>query len=99
MKYFFTFVLFIVIAAGCKRKVLSGVELQNKLVETMQDYLDKDAKPGVQFKVKDVTYFPVVKSKSYLCEFHVDMRTNNTDTVGTMKATISNDFKKVERTR
>jgi len=97
MKYIFTIALFIAIATSCKRKVLSGPELQNKLIETMQEYLDSQAKPGAEFKVKDVNYYPEKATKSYDCEFHVDMRLNGKDTVGMMTATISNDFKTVER--
>ena len=99
MKYIFTIALLFAIATSCKRKVLSGPELQNKLIETMQEYLNNEAKPGAEFKVKDVNYFPEKAKKSYDCEFHVDMRINGKDTVGIMAATISNDFKKVERKR
>jgi hypothetical protein len=63
----------------------------------MQGYLDNEAKPGVVFKVKDVNYYPEKATKTYDCEFHVDMNLNGKDTVGTMTATISNDFKTIER--
>ena len=63
----------------------------------MQEYLNDEAKAGVVFKVKDVNYYPEKATKSYDCEFHVDMNQSGKDTVGLMTATISNDFKKVER--
>jgi hypothetical protein len=97
MKYIFILVLLFAIGTGCKQKVLSGPELQNKLIETMQEYLNNETKPGAEFKVKDVNYYPEKATKSYDCEFRVNMRMNGKDTVGTMTASISNDFKKVER--
>src|SRR5262249_44705824 len=97
MKYLLMTVLLFGVVMGCKRKVLSGVDLQNKLIETMQDYLEGEAKPGAEFKVKDVSYYPEKATRSYDCEFHVDMKINGRDKVGTMMATISNDFKKVQR--
>jgi len=99
MKVFIAFVFLALVGAGCKQKVISGPELKKKLIETMQDHLDKTAQPGVQFQVKDVNYFPEAKTKSYTCDFQVHMRTANVDTVGTMRAIISNDFKTVDRTR
>jgi len=99
MKYIFILLVLFALGTGCKRKVLSGPELQNKLIETMQAYLNSEAKPGAEFKVKDVNYYPEKATKSYDCEFHVDMKLNGKDTVGIMTATISNDFKRVERKR
>ena len=97
MKYFLIFVFLLALGTGCKQKVLSGAELEKKLVKTMQDFLDKESHPGVTFTVKDVSYFPDKNKKEYDCSFHVNMQTNRTDTIGTMTAHISNDFKKVER--
>lgn len=97
MKYFFAFVFFAFLFVSCKQKILKGVELQNKLIETMQDFLDKQPHPGVEFKVKDVDFFTEVATKSYDCQFHVDMRSAQKDTVGAMMAIITNDFKKVDR--
>ncbi len=97
MKYFFTLVLLMALGTGCKQKLLSGAELEKKLVKTMQDFLDKESHPGVSFTVKDVNYFPDKNKKEYYCSFHVNMRTDRADTIGTMTANISNDFKKVER--
>ena len=54
MKYFITFVLLLTLGTGCKPKVLSGTALQNKLIETMDDYLHKTLHPGVTFTIKDV---------------------------------------------
>jgi hypothetical protein len=92
--------LFVVVSVmACRQKMLSGPELQQKLIETMQNYLDKEDHPGIVFTVKDVTYFPEVKKKTYDCEFKVAMRTAQRDTTGSMLAYISNDFKTVQRTR
>ena len=99
MKYFFILVFFIALGAGCKQKILSGTELENKLIKTMQDYLNKNAKPGVVYTVKDVTFYTEKRKKEYNCEFHVNMRADKIDTTGTMAANISNDFNKVERKR
>lgn len=99
MKYFFTFILLLFLGAGCKPKVLSGTALQNKLIETMDDYLHKTLQPGVQFTIKDVSYYPEAIKKRYLCQFHVTMHFNNNDTTGIVAATISNDFKNVSRTQ
>ena len=99
MKYFLTILLMALTVLACKQKVLSGAELKNKLIETMQNFLDKDDHPGIEFKVKDVNYYTEVKEKSYDCVFHVSMRTAKTDTLGTMIAVVSNDFKKVDRKR
>jgi hypothetical protein len=99
MKYFFTLVFLLTLGAGCKQKVLSGTELENKLKETMKDYLHKTLQPGTEVTIKDISYYPVKEKKLYLCEFHVNMHTNNKDTTGLMAATISNDFKEVHRTQ
>jgi len=99
MKY--TVILFssLAFSLACKQKVLSGTELDNKLIKTMQNYLDKDAKPGVAYSVKDVTYYADKMKKQYNCEFRVQVRADkdNFDTTGIMKANIPNDFSKVDR--
>ncbi len=99
MKYFFTFILLLTLGSGCKPKVLSGVELQNKLIATMDDYLHKTLQPGVTFTIKDVIYYPQQDKKNYICQFHVDMHFKSKDTTGIVAATISNDFNKVIRER
>jgi hypothetical protein len=99
MKYFFSLILLLGLGQGCKQKVLSGTELDNKLIKTMQNYLDKEAKPGVEYSVKDVNFYADKEKKQYICEFHVNMRTDKTDTTGVMTANIPNDFSKVERRR
>lgn len=99
MKYLITFALLLALGMGCKPKLLSGVELQNKLISTMDDYLHKTLKPGAQFTIKDVSFYPEASEKLYLCQFHVNMHFGNRDTTGIMAATISNDFKKVTRTQ
>lgn len=97
MKYFLTLIAFFLAIAGCKPKVLSGAELETKLISTMDDYLHKTLQPGVSYKIKDVTYYPEAETKNYLCQFNVNMHFQNKDTTGIVIATISNDFKTVER--
>jgi hypothetical protein len=98
MRYFFTYVLLFALGAGCKPKVLSGTALDNKLIETMNDYLQKTLQPGVTFEIKDVIHYTEKESKMYDCQFHVNMHYKNKDTTGIVEATITNDFKKVSRT-
>jgi hypothetical protein len=97
MKYLFTFMLLLAFIAGCKPRVISGVELETKLKETMQNYLDTTLRPEAKATIKDVVYFPERSKSSYICEFHVNLHFGNRDTTGVMTAIISNDFKKVER--
>ena len=99
MKYIAIVFCSLAFAVACKQKILSGAELDNKLIETMQDYLNKDAKPGVSYKVKDVNFYADKRRKEYNCEFHVQVHADkyNYDTTGVMKANIPNDFSKVER--
>jgi len=96
MKYFFIAAVLSVFIA-CKQKELSGAKLDNKLIETMQNYLDKESHPGITFKVKDVTFFAEKKDRHYICNFHVNMHTPKLDTTGIMVAVIPNDFSNVKR--
>jgi hypothetical protein len=99
MKYFVILLCSVALVMACKQKVLSGAELDNKLIKTMQNYLDKDAKPGVTYSVKEVTYYADKMKKEYNCEFRVQVHADkdNFDTTGIMKANIPNDFSKVDR--
>ncbi len=99
MRYFFTFIILLAALTACKQKVISGVELENKLIKTMQDYLDETGKPGAVYKVEDVTFYADKQKKLYLCEFHVNVKASavKLDTTGIMKADIPNDFSKVMR--
>lgn len=97
MKYFLALFFLVATTTACKQKILSGAELENKLIKTMQNYLDHDAKPGVTYKVQDVNFYPDKERKLYDCQFHVRMHVNNIDTTGIMTANIPNDFSKVER--
>jgi len=99
MKYIVIVCWLLAFALACKQKILSGAELDNKLIETMQQYLNKDAKPGVIYKVKDVNYYADKRKKEYNCEFHVQVHADqyNYDTTGIMKANIPNDFSTVVR--
>ena len=65
----------------------------------MNDYLKKTKKPGIEFTVKDVTYYTDVAKKLYICQFNVNMHYMNKDTIGVMNATISNDFSEVKRSQ
>ena len=97
MKYIFILLFPIILSIGCKPKVLSGIDLENKLKETMAAHLDKVPHPGIEFKIKNVTYFPETDKKDYICQFEVDMQYKDRDTTGIMKAVITNDFKDVQR--
>lgn len=100
MKYFFIAICLIVASTGCKPKILDGKDLENKLIKTMQEYLDKGEHPNsVKFTVKDVSFFTEKEKKEYSCEFHVNMKTEHMDTTGLMTATIPNDFSRVDRIR
>ncbi len=97
MKNLSIIMLLFIAGMGCKPKVISGKELENKLMETMSDYLKKSSTTGAEFEVKSVNYFPNADKKLYDCEFSVLMHLKNRDTIGIMKAQITNDFKKVDR--
>jgi hypothetical protein len=99
MRYFLAFTILLAMATACKQKIISGVELENKLKQTMQDYLEKTGKEGALYKVEDVAFFADKEKKLYICEFHVNVKANavHLDTTGIMKAEIPNDFSKVTR--
>jgi hypothetical protein len=86
---------------ACTRK-LSNQELTENLKAAMGQYLshrpDIDT-ARVKFDVLEVVYFEA--PKGYICDFKVNMRdmtkTPEVDTVGTMSANISKDFKNVKR--
>jgi len=97
MKYLSAIVLVLLMSAGCKQKELTYQQVESKLIKTMDEYLNKNRDGKVQFRVKEVVFFP--ETNRYLCEFKVNMKSATLDTVGTMKARISRDFKDVERTQ
>ncbi|MEO6328324.1 MAG: hypothetical protein ABIO55_05305 [Ginsengibacter sp.] len=99
MKYSLIFILLLIIGAGCKPKEISGNDLKNKLMETMDEYLHKTLNPGVKFTIKDVIYYPEKMKSLYICQFNVNMRFGIKDTSGIVAATITNDFEKVTRTQ
>ena len=86
-----------IIVTACKDNKSSEEKLENKLMETMKEYLDNNSRPGVVSTVKDVLYDD--RGKYYYCEFHVNRRSANKDTAGTMVALIYKDFKTVERSQ
>jgi hypothetical protein len=97
MKYFLGLFFILALAAGCRPKKLSDSQIETKLIKTMSDYLDKTAKPGVVFTVKDVLFDD--RKGQYYCEFRVNMRSVGKDTLGTMTAFVTHDFTKVERSQ
>ena len=97
MKIFLFLFIVVFLFAACKPKMLSGKELESKLIETMNNYLDTTLKPGVHATVRDVAYFAEPEKKLYRCRFHVNMTYEKKDTTGIVTATISNDFKTVSR--
>jgi|SRR6476646_9829853 len=99
MKYFLTLFLIVAVSSGCKQKILSGKELEDKLKETMTDHLHKTLRPGTEFTITDMSYYPEKEKKEYICKFTVQVRTGNRDTTGVMTAFIPNDFSKVTRTQ
>jgi hypothetical protein len=98
MRYIFTLLLFVLLGTGCKQKILSGKELEDKLKETMGDYLHKTLKPETQFDIRDLTYYADKEKKRYICQFKVNVHTPTSDTTGIMRVFITNDFTKVDRT-
>ena len=99
MKYFFTFILLLTLGTACKQKILSGKELEDKLKETMTDYLHKTLQPGTEFTITEMSYYAEKEKKYYICKFDVRMHAGNRDTTGVMTAIIPNDFSKVDRTQ
>ena len=87
------------ISAGCKQKILSGKELEDKLKQTMTDHLHKTLQPGTDFTIKEIIYYPDQIKKIYICTFKVEMHTPAKDTIGEMQALIPNDFSSVTRTQ
>jgi len=97
MKYLLAFFLFFLIFTSCKQKVISGAALENKLIETMNNYLDTTLLPGTRVTVKDVAFYPEASQKLYNCRFHVRIQYKNYDSTGVVAASITNDFKTVKR--
>lgn len=92
----------IVLTAACNATSSQEVtpeELQKKLISAMTDYLYKAVdydSSKVKYHIENVIYFD--DKIKYICEFKVNMiPTGGRDTVGTMKAFVSKDFKKVGR--
>jgi hypothetical protein len=96
-RFFFIVSLITILSAGCEQKVLSGKELEDKLKATMTEHLQKTLRPGTNFEIMNMTYYPDKIKNCFICVFDVRIKSANSDTTGTMKAFISPDFKKVER--
>ena len=97
MKYLFGLAIILGVAGGCRERQLTYEQVEKKLMKTMNEYLDKQREGKAQFTVKEVIFF--AEKSRYLCEFKVRMKIGTVDTIGTMKANISRDFKDVERTQ
>lgn len=97
MKFLLTILFILSLEMGCQPKVLSGPELENKLKETMKEYLDTTLQPRVKATVNGVIFYPEKEKKRYICQFSVTMHYHDRDTTGTVVATITNDFEKIER--
>ena len=93
MKYTILLFLFF-LCTDCKEKK-TDAEIESKLGQTMNNYLNSQNKQNTTFKVKDVLF--TEKKDDYYCEFKVNMKSTDKDTTGTMTAFISKDFKKVQR--
>lgn len=99
MKYFYYLIILLAFGSACKQKVLSGTKLEDKLKETMTEYLHKTLQPGTEVTIKDLTYYADKIKKEYICVFIVNIHTATSDTTGEMRAFIPNDFSKVTRTQ
>ncbi|SRR5258706_3206338 len=97
MKYLLCILFIVMTAAGCKETKSQEAQLEKKLMQTMKEYLEANARLGTVATVKDVLYDD--RNKYYYCEFHVNLHSANKDTTGTMVALISKDFKTVERSQ
>lgn len=97
-------ILLIVFSIACKRKTgYAAADLEQKLKTTLQQYLYTDKNTDstkVKYDITNLNYFDDSIKDKYICEFTVHMHIfqNNFDTTGTMKADVSRDFKKVQRT-
>jgi len=99
MRSFVILIILLTVVTACKQKVISGAELEKKLIKTMQDHLEETGKKDAVYKVQDVTFYADKERKLYICEFHVNVKASdvNVDTTGIMRADIPNDFSKVMR--
>ena len=89
-----------IVIAACNANPASAPEdMETKLKSTMTDYLYKSVNydsSKVKYHIENVYYFD--DKIKYICEFKVMMMpAGGRDTVGTMKAFVSKDFKKVSR--
>jgi hypothetical protein len=97
MKHLFYLLFAMMIIGSCKEKQSSEKALEDKLMQTMKQHLDKNARPGVESTVIDVLFDE--RDRHYYCEFRVNLKSSDKDTTGTMVALISKDFKTVERSQ
>ena len=92
-------ILFIVVLMACNANPAPDA-LKQKLKSTMNTFLNENVDSSqVKFHVEDVVYYDDKKRNTYDCQFKVLMsRAGYKDTMGSMFAYISKDFKEVKRT-
>lgn len=91
--------LLAVLFSACKIKTeLSPDELQNKLNQTMQEYLyNQINNDSTHIKYHVLSGYNFAEVEYYDCEFKVYVKKDNHDTTGIMSANISKDFTTVKR--
>jgi len=96
-------ILSLIFVFACNNNASSEDEMQEKLKSTMLNFLYEKIAHNDSSKVKykiigDVIYYDDDVTHYYDCEFKVRMSLpGRKDTVGTMGAYISKDFKEVQR--
>jgi hypothetical protein len=100
-RFAFIAILSGILIFSCIKKT-SRKEVEENLKTAMGLYLNHSPRIDtslIKFKVLEVVYFE--DKKAYLCEFKVNMeekiKYQIKDTIGTMSASISKDFKNVIR--
>jgi|SRR5215831_18707421 len=92
------FIIFFLMLFACNANPSPDV-LKEKLKSTMTSFLYKGKDSSqVKFRVEDVIYYDDQRRNTYDCQFKVRMSEKGKDTVGTMFAFVSRDFKNVQRT-
>jgi hypothetical protein len=92
----------LLISVFCFACVMSNSEpdVETDLKSAMQKYLYSQVNndsSNVQYRVQSVIFYNDAKNNFYICDFTVYMKVRSFDTTGTMRATISRDFKTVKR--
>jgi hypothetical protein len=94
-------ILFLAILFSCHTKKPQPKSVEDALKNTMQEYLYKSVNndTSVKYTVEKVIFY--ADTSKYICNFTVNVHVSskNFDTTGIMKANISKDFSKVDRTQ